>query len=122
MKFHHIGIATKDLEKSLAFVQENFDVKSYTPTIYDPLQDASLIMVETKDLNIELVSGKVVEKFVAKNISYYHSCYEVENLEEAIEGFTQSILISPPKPAILFNNRRVAFLHTPLGLVELLEQ
>nr|VFK17518.1 MAG: HAD-superfamily phosphatase, subfamily IIIC/FkbH-like domain-containing protein/amino acid adenylation domain-containing protein [Candidatus Kentron sp. LPFa] len=31
-------------------------------------------------------------------------------------------MISEPKPAPLFGNRRVTFLHTPLGLVELLEE
>ena len=38
----------------------------------------------------------------------------------AIENFQGAILISSPKPAILFQNRLVAFLMTPIGLIELL--
>jgi methylmalonyl-CoA/ethylmalonyl-CoA epimerase len=121
MKFHHIGIATKDINKSLEFVKNNFEVEEYTDIIYDKNQNADLMMIKTKDMNIELVSGEVVEKFISKNTTYYHMCYEVDNLEEAINGFQGSIVVSPPKEAILFNYRKVAFLITPLGLIELLE-
>lgn len=120
MNFHHIGIATKSLEKSLKFVQNNFEVINFSEKIYDEKQDATLQMIETKDVNIELVCGKIVEKLIKAKTSYYHICYEVENIYEAIENFQGAILISSPKEAILFDNRLVAFLMTPLGLVELL--
>ena len=122
MKFHHIGIATKNLKTSLEFVKNNFDVISVTEDIFDEQQDAILQMITTKDLNIELVSGNVVDKMIQSKISYYHICYEVENIDEAIQKFSGAILVSSPKPAILFNNRLVAFLMTPLGLVELLNE
>jgi methylmalonyl-CoA/ethylmalonyl-CoA epimerase len=121
MKFHHIGIATNNLEQSLLFVKENFKVLHHTDTIYDVQQDAYLIMITTKDLNIELVSGNVVEGFISKKQSYYHVCYEVDDIERAIKSFSLSVIATPPKEAILFNNRRVAFLLTPIGLIELLE-
>ena len=121
MHFHHIGVATKDIQKSFTFLEKNFNVIGHTEIIDDPLQEASLMMVQTDSLDIELVSGKVVEKLIEKKISYYHMCYEVDNIEIAIENFSEAIVVSPPKPAILFDNRKVAFLHTPLGLIELLE-
>lgn len=120
MKFHHIGIATKDLKTSLEFVKKNFDIVSISEEIFDKQQNATLQMIATRDLNIELVSGAVVEKMILSKITYYHICYEVENIDEAIKQFKDAILVSSPKPAILFNNRLVAFLMTPLGLVELL--
>jgi len=120
MKFHHIGIATKSLKTSLEFVKKNFEVLNVSEEIFDEKQDATLQMIETKDLNIELVTGNVVEKLIKAKTSYYHICYEVKDINEAIKTFSGAILVSPPTPAILFDNRLVAFLITPLGLVELL--
>ena len=121
MKFHHIGIATKDIAKTQQWVQNNFNVKKISEKVYDTNQDAHLQMIETDDMNIELVSGKVVEKFVKSKVTYYHICYEVKDIDQAIKEFSGAIVISSPKEAILFNNRKVAFLITPIGLVELLE-
>jgi len=122
MKFHHIGIATKDIDKTLKWLKEQFKVLNISQKVYDKNQDAYLQMIETKDVNIELVSGKVVEKFIKKNITYYHICYEVSNIYKSIDSFKNSVLISKPTEAILFNNRKVAFLLTPIGIVELLEE
>ncbi len=121
MKFHHIGIATKNIEKTLEWLKNQFQIVNISEKVYDENQDAFLIMIETVDVNIELVSGNIVKKFIKKNITYYHMCYEVNDLNEAIENFKNSILISKPTEAILFNNRKVAFLMTPIGIVELLE-
>jgi len=122
MKFHHIGIATDNIKKTFEFVKNSFDVIEFTDIIYDKNQNATLQMIYTKDINIELVSGGMVKDIIKKKITYYHICYEVTNINEAIKEFNNSILISPPKKAILFNNRKVAFLLTPIGLIELLEE
>jgi len=121
MQFHHIGIATKDIDKTLDWVCGQFEVVSVSDKVYDKNQDAYLQMIETKSVNIELVSGNVVRKFIEKNITYYHVCYEVDNLDKSLKEFQQSIVISKPTKAILFNNRRVAFIMTPIGIIELLE-
>jgi methylmalonyl-CoA/ethylmalonyl-CoA epimerase len=121
MNFHHIGIATNDIEKCLSFVNDNFEVIASTNTIYDPNQNAELVLITTKSVVLELVSGPLVSEFIKKQQTYYHICYEVDNITKAIESFKHAILVSPPKEAILFDNRRVAFLFTPIGLVELLE-
>ena len=121
MKFHHIGIATKNIEKTLEWVSEHFQIINISDKVYDANQDAYVQMIETIDVNIELVSGNIVEKLIKKNITYYHICYEVDNLQEAMASFKKSIVISNPTKAILFDNRKVAFLSTPIGIVELLE-
>jgi methylmalonyl-CoA/ethylmalonyl-CoA epimerase len=122
MKFHHIGIATNNIKKTFEFVKNNFNIIKFTDIIYDKNQNAHLQMIYTKDVNIELVSGEIVKDLIKKKISYYHICYEVKDMQEAINNFENSILISPPKKAILFKNRKVAFLLTPIGLIELLEE
>jgi methylmalonyl-CoA/ethylmalonyl-CoA epimerase len=121
MKFHHIGIATKNISETLDWVCNQFKIVTVSDKIYDKNQGAYLQMIETSDVNIELVSGNIVEKFVKKNITYYHICYEVYDLDKSILEFQKSIVISKPTEAVLFNNRRVAFIMTPIGIVELLE-
>ena len=121
MKFHHIGIATRNIDKTLEWVSDHFQISTISDKVYDENQDAYLQMVETIDVKIELVSGNIVDKFIKKNITYYHVCYEVNNLEESLKFFKNSIVISNPSKAILFDYRRVVFLLTPIGIVELLE-
>jgi methylmalonyl-CoA/ethylmalonyl-CoA epimerase len=122
MKFHHIGIATNNINKTFEFVKNHFDIVNFTDIIYDKNQNAALQMIYTKDINIELVSGGMVKDIIKKKITYYHICYEVTNIQKSINSFENSILISPPKEAILFDNKKVAFLYTPIGLIELLEE
>jgi len=122
VKFHHIGIATQNIDKTLNWLCGQFNVISISNKVYDNNQDACLQMIETVGVNIELVSGNMVKRFIEKNITYYHVCYEVDDLEESIKTFEKSIVISKPVKAILFDNRRVVFLMTPIGIVELLEK
>ena len=74
--------------------------------------------------HIGIAAEKMEEKRVKKRQFLYHTCYETENLEEAIQAFEErdARLVSEPKEAVLFGMRRVAFLMTDMGLVELLEQ
>jgi methylmalonyl-CoA/ethylmalonyl-CoA epimerase len=82
MNFHHIGIATKDIDKTLDWVCDHFEIVKISKKVYDKNQKAYLQMIETIDVNIELVTGEIVEKFIQRNITYYHTCYEVNNLEK----------------------------------------
>lgn len=123
MKFHHVGVACKNIQEELESIRKLHKVIEETPIIFDPNQQAELCMVTVEDgLNIEFVSGKPVENLLKKRISYYHICYEVEDIDKTIENLTENgaMLISPPKEAILFNNRKVAFLMLSYGIVELL--
>ena len=123
MRHHHIGCACKDIEKTADKLCKLFAAER-GDTIYDPQQDANLCMLTMPDGTfVELVSGRVVEGYLKKRMSYYHICYEVDGLENAISsmGTNGAVVVSPPKPAVLFNGRRVAFIMTPMGLVELLE-
>lgn len=124
MKFHHIGIACDNIEEVLLFLEKTFTIMAKTDIIYDKNQDAKLCLVTTEDgTNIELVSGKTVTRFVKKRQFLYHNCWEVENMDKVIEKFCTngSLLISESKPAKLFKNRKVAFLMSDIGIVELLE-
>ena len=124
MKFHHIGIATEDINKTLEKLKIFFDIKDISKVIYDKNQNANLCMVTLNDgIMLELISGEVVANIVKKRQYLYHTCYSVKNIEKAIKNLLDdgAFLVKESKEAILFNNKKVAFLMWDLGLIELLE-
>jgi len=123
MKFHHLGIACRSIEESCEFVEKIFSVVHKSAVVFDQNQNAHLCILKIEDgSRIELVSGPMVSGFVKKGHLLYHSCWEVEDIDSEIDKLIASgaSLISPPQKAILFNNRLVAFLITPIGILELL--
>lgn len=125
MKIHHIGIACEDIDTALEEYAKHFPIKSRTGKVVDPLQNATVELVETDtNLNVEFIEGEKISTLVQKGVTYYHLCYEVENLDATIKQMSENgaMVVAPPQPARLFNQRRVAFLFTSSGLVELLEE
>lgn len=125
MRFHHIGIATKDIDETLISLKKYLDIKEVSNVIYDKNQGASLCMITLNDdSKFELVSGDIVENFLKKHQYLYHTCYTVSNIDETIISLIKdgAILVKEPKNAILFGNKKVAFLMWKIGLIELLEE
>lgn len=125
MKFHHIGIATEDISKTEAWLKCIYGVGEKSDTVYDEKQDANLCMYTLEDgTKIELISGNVVKTFLKKKIFLYHTCYEVDNLDVKSQELLQAgaMIVSEPKDAVLFDNKRVMFFLTPMGMIELLER
>ncbi|MFZ1123663.1 MAG: VOC family protein [Candidatus Baltobacteraceae bacterium] len=122
---HHVGIACADIDHASEFVKRAFRVHSDSGTVFDPLQNAFVrIFNEGQPGAIELVSGPIVQAFVAKKTTYYHLCYGTPDIVSTVAAAKAggSIIVSRPKPAVLFAGRLVAFVHTPLGLIEFLEE
>ncbi len=125
MVFHHIGIACHDIKAEIKKLKKIHSISKISEIIFDDLQNVNLCMVTlSSGFNIELVSGETVKKFI-KNISTpYHICYTCVNIDNEINNISYNggLLVSGPKPAKLFNNRKVAFLVVSYGLIELLEE
>lgn len=131
LKFHHIGIATGDLENSISLYENLGYITQGLRTIIDPIQKVELaFMFRENHPLIELVSplndDSPVKSILNKmKTTPYHTCYEVPIIEETINELKKQrfILIQKPTPAIAFNNKRIAFLfHKNIGLIELLEK
>ena len=125
MNLHHLGFATNKFEEAKDFIYKTNNVISERGPIWDPNLRANLALFEINNgYSIELVEGPIVESLIKKNINLYHFCYEVNDLNESIKLIksAKGFVIQRPKPAILFDNRLVTFLMTPLGLIELLEK
>ena len=66
-----------------------------------------------------------VGQVLAKGIGAYHICYEVENIEDALEYVHSKgcVVITKPVPATAFEGRRIAWFYTPTRqLVEVVER
>ena len=125
MKFHHVGIACSDIEAETQKIADLHGIVEKSPIVFDKEQNARLILLTLPDgTHLELISGPQVETFLKKRITYYHLCFEVADLAAEIERLVtqDALLISPPKPALLFDNREVAFLEVSYGLIELLSE
>nr|VFJ73104.1 MAG: HAD-superfamily phosphatase, subfamily IIIC/FkbH-like domain-containing protein/non-ribosomal peptide synthase domain TIGR01720/amino acid adenylation domain-containing protein [Candidatus Kentron sp. FW] len=125
LEFHHNGFACHGIEEGIDYVRSIHDVIHISDIVFDEQQDASVCLIGTEaGIPIELVAGNRVRSLLDRGIRLYHVCYEVPALLPAMETLIArgASVISDPKPAPLFDNRRVAFLDTPLGLVELLEK
>lgn len=124
MRFHHLGIACADLDAALAELRRIHPVLTLGEVVHDPLQGASLRMLETADgLRLELVAGEAVAGLLRRGVSYYHVCFEVDDFdaESARLRATGAMPAGEAQPAVLFGGRRVRFFLTATGLVELLE-
>lgn len=125
MKIHHIGIACSDIEESIQEFSLYHTIIRKSEIVFDSLQNAKLCMINTDTgLDVEFISGEQVSNLVKKGANYYHICYEVDHLQSTIDNYVAqgAKIISDAKEAVLFENRKVAFLYVSYGLIELLEK
>ena len=124
VRFHHLGVAAADPDKAIAFIRAGWPVTAAEGPIHDPAQDVDIVMLTMEDgARIEIVSGPRIAPYVQRGQILYHSCFETDDLEVAIARLRAAgaLAVTTPQPAVLFGGRRVSFLNTKIGLVELLE-
>ena len=125
MKLDHLGIATANIQKAEKFIRDTHHVINTIGPVWDSNLNANLQLFEIKNgISIELVDGPIVSSFIKKGITLYHYCYEVDDINSKIIEFKRNggIVIVKPTPAILFENRLVSFINTPIGIIELLSR
>lgn len=128
MKFHHIGVAVKDIEKTASiYVQAGYQ---QSVTTYDPVQNVNICWLVKEGMpTVELLAPvdetSPVCKTLEKNgVTPYHTCYIVDNIEEAIAELRKLkyVAVSKPEEAPAIKNSKVAFMFNKnTGLIELVE-
>ena len=127
-RFHHIGLAVKDIDRTAAMYEAGGYKRS--DTIFDPMQNVDICWMTKEGMPIVELLAPVdnqspVCKILEKNgVTPYHTCYVVENIDQAIAELRKQkyVLVSKPVEAIAIHNCRVAFLHNRhVGLIELVE-
>lgn len=130
-KFHHIGIATANIDKTAEFYVE----AGYTMTtpIVDTIQDIRISFLRKNGMpTVELLEPvdekSPVNTILMKNgggASPYHCCYMVPDISKAISDLKHKkfIQLSKPVPAVAIDNHNVCFLYNKVvGLIELVEE
>ncbi|HLJ44830.1 MAG TPA: VOC family protein [Bryobacteraceae bacterium] len=130
--FRHLGVAVESLDRAIPVYRELFGYQLVSGPYDDPLQKVSVCFLGREapgDIVIELVAPlgdeSPVRATLAKGGSAYHVCYEVPDIEKALDELRTKgcIIISKPVPAVAFNQRRIAWLYTPTRqLIEALEK
>ncbi len=123
-RIHHYGIAADSIEDVVRWLEQHAIAVSVTQPVWDERQQAWLSLVEIEGGFLEIVSGPIVKGFLDRGRPGYHVCFEVIDIELAVAELVASGAhqVTRPSPAVLFGGRRVCFLSTPIGLVELLEK
>ncbi len=117
--FHHIGLAVKSIR----------EVNPACEIFVEKTQRVSLAFIQLNGITIELLEpfgdNSPIARSVREGVRLLHLCYEVPDLEAALElcrpaGFHQ---ISRPVPAPVFKNRRIVWVFSKhYGLFELVER
>lgn len=131
MKLDHIGLVVADIRAYFdGFLAPVLGVPSMSEIYTDPLQRSKVAFAVTDNgVRIELIEplgpdSPVAEVLNRKRGGLHHLCFEARSLFDDIHRLEQGgcRVISPPKPAVAFNNRRVVFLFTPtFEVIELVE-
>jgi methylmalonyl-CoA/ethylmalonyl-CoA epimerase len=129
---HHLGCVVPSISAAAdsfaASISANWDGR----IIYDPLQRVRVAFfkpVDPRNPVYELVEpaghDSPVKNFLKKGGGFHHVCYEIDDLESGLIAAPQACfgVVSPPKPAVAFGGRRIAWICSRSRLlVELLER
>jgi methylmalonyl-CoA/ethylmalonyl-CoA epimerase len=130
VKFHHLGLAVREDAEALTYLK-HFGYKA-GEKIFDPEQNV-FVRLCTSDAypDVEIVTpgeGKTpLDPILQRQPeALYHNCYEVKDPDALVKSLETANLrvmpLSPPKPAILFNGRKVSFYRViGFGVIELLQ-
>jgi methylmalonyl-CoA/ethylmalonyl-CoA epimerase len=127
-KFHHIGVAVKDIIKTASIYKKGGYVASNA--IFDPIQNVNICWLTKEGMpTVELLApvddSSPVCKILEKNgVMPYHMCYVVEDIEKAVTDLRKQkyVLVSQPVEAVAIHNCKVVFLfNRHIGLIELVE-
>ena len=125
MKIHHIGIACKDIEAKIREITKLHSVSFCSDILFDKEQNAKVCLLEVNgSVPMELISGEPVNNLLKRGLTYYHIGYSINDIYQYSRQLEEAgaIQISNPKPALLFDNKLVAFFYCTYGLIELVEE
>jgi hypothetical protein len=131
LEFHHFGLAVPQPDKALKLLTAlGYHVGL---AVSDPMQMVRLTMChhpQMPDVEIICPSDVVspIDRLLRRNGSLvYHLCYATRRIDAALTALEREglniVMISGPKPAVLFGGRDVAFYSVDgFGLIELLQE
>jgi methylmalonyl-CoA/ethylmalonyl-CoA epimerase len=125
-RLHHVGYVVADAAEALPQWVASLEPQWVSEIFHDPLQKVNVVFLQPAaedGVQVELVApageGSPVAPFLAKGGGLHHLCYEVDSLEDRIATMKRrgAVVIRPPKPAVAFGGRRIAWMVTRERLV-----
>lgn len=115
LKFHHIGVATSDIEKELTYYKM-LGYKESSDFFCDNIQSIKGIFIEaegqpTLELLENLTDKGPLTSCLEKGIKFYHFAYETNDIEKDVASLVASnkaIVIVPVTKATFFS--KICFL------------
>jgi len=126
-RFHHVGVAVRDADEAMRLFGQGYGAVPDSTKVFDENQQVGLSFIQLGGLRVELLEPlseqSPLHGLLKRGIGLYHVCYEVVDLDAELERLKAEgvKVVSPPKPAVAFGNRRVAFTMCQGLMVELLE-
>jgi methylmalonyl-CoA/ethylmalonyl-CoA epimerase len=131
LHLHHVGIVVASIPDSASGFVRSLGAEWDEVVFTDPWQKVrvTFLKVAIGSALMELVEPNAedapVNRFLReKGPGLHHLCYEVNNLEEAVVELRSKggLVAKPPRPAVAFEGRRIAWMFTAEKLLlELLE-
>lgn len=129
---HHLGFVVSSISSVGRAFASSMSARWDGEIIHDPIQKVGVAFfypVDSRNPVFELVEPadktSPVSNFLKKRGGLHHVCYEVDDLEMAIEYARRAgwAIASLPAPAVAFDGRRIAWVCSKTRLlVELLER
>jgi len=127
LKFHHVGLACKDIEVERAAHR----LLGYTDegeVFVDPRQRIRGCFMVQGGMRIELLEpggeNSPLQPFLVRNVKMYHQAFLTGAMQISIDELRRAgaVLAVPPTPAVAFAGRPIAFVMLRTGmLVELIQ-
>jgi methylmalonyl-CoA/ethylmalonyl-CoA epimerase len=132
-RLHHVGYVVRSIEQSMPGFLRSLGGHWDSQIFHDPIQRVKVAFMHPgigTQVQIELVEpvgdDSPVRRFLdSANGGMHHLCYEVANIEGTLREMraSGSRLVRPPKPAVAFANRRIAWILTAENLlIEFVEE
>lgn len=115
---HHLGFVVRSISAAASEFGEFMSARWDGKIVHDPIQDVRVAFfspVDPRNPVFELVEpvseNSPVSNFLKKRVGLHHVCYEIDDLESALEQARHVglALVSPPCPATAFDGRRIAW-------------
>jgi methylmalonyl-CoA/ethylmalonyl-CoA epimerase len=129
---HHLGFVVKSISTVADEFAASISARWDGEIIHDPIQRVRVAFfspVDSANPVYELVEpaseDSPVADFLKKRGGFHHVCYEVNDLDAALEvaRSTGWMIASSPAPAVAFEGRRIAWIFSKTRLLmELLER
>jgi methylmalonyl-CoA/ethylmalonyl-CoA epimerase len=128
MKFHHLGIATEDIKRSIELCRNLGFISG--EIIRDEIQKVNICFMRKKGHPLIELIEPIDDKSPVRNIvdkmgtSLYHMCYSTKNIYLDIKKLKKEnfLMVVKPVEAIAFNSKKVCFCYNKdFGLLELVE-